>query len=523
MDNRERILELMQKGVLSVEEGLDLIESLSMQESNQTEEKEFTAHAQKEEKEQADADKEVIDEDSTQAEKDKLAEDLEKLANQINQYSVGIDILNKEIVELNSDLQEVEAELAKRKELNDEVYLQTADDLEGKIENDRMINELENKRTRLNAEIKKQTVEKNQRMKDMHSLKMKHWTGKAKQMTGNIDLPEEWRAGASETIDKAGKILDSGSRRLADILRETVEKTKDTMESVDWQEMKIKPSAKEKVSFEHEWLFESTTASILDFKNANGKIEFKPSMNDNIKVSANITIYEKIAEASPLKAFEARSVIDINEENFKFQVPNKNIKADLVVYLPERNYDYVGLNLLNGDVMFNELLARDIYLKVTNGDIVFNQVQASMLEVKATNGNISLHDTHLRDLLLNTENGDIRVTGEIQSLETATVNGDVLLTLHGSDLTRVIARSVQGDLKLSLPKESSLEIEAVTTLGDIQSRLSNTSTSQDEKVTGKSRRFYRLASEKLCRVTLQTNTGNILLKDTTNNTEEKGE
>ena len=43
MNNRERILELVSQGVLSVEEGLDLLESLSSQETKKTEAKEFTS------------------------------------------------------------------------------------------------------------------------------------------------------------------------------------------------------------------------------------------------------------------------------------------------------------------------------------------------------------------------------------------------------------------------------------------------------------------------------------------------
>src|SRR5699024_2664703 len=43
MDERERILELVREGVLSVDEGLDLLESIAKKESKQTEQREFTS------------------------------------------------------------------------------------------------------------------------------------------------------------------------------------------------------------------------------------------------------------------------------------------------------------------------------------------------------------------------------------------------------------------------------------------------------------------------------------------------
>lgn len=509
MDNRERILELVSQGVLSVEEGLDLLESLSKQETKQTEEKEFTSDESEAkeasvETEAEETETETETEDKNEEEIKNIEEELEILANQINQYSVGIDILNNDLASLNVERSEILEALAKEDDPKNKVYL-------------------ENKVETLNEEIKKVTVEKNKRMKDMHSLKMKRWTNKAKQFSGSIELPKEWREGASETIDKAGEIIDSSSQTLSNLLRETVKKTKDTLENIDWQDVKRDFTLKEEVTFEHEWLFEETSASILDFKNAKGDIEFKPSINDNIKISAEVTIYGKTDEATPLEALEKRSVIKIDEDHFTFHIPSKNIQANLVVYLPQRNYDYIRLNSFSGDVTFNEVLARDIYVKATSGDIVFNELEASMLEIKATNGDVTLGDVRLRDLLLSATNGDIRVVGTIQSLDTSTVNGDILLTLSGDELIQVTARSVQGDVKVSLPEDISLEIEAKTTLGKIESRLNGTEKSQLNKEKNRSYMFYRIGNAALCRVKLQTTSGNILLKDTNQNTEEKGE
>lgn len=508
MNNRERILELVSQGVLSVEEGLDLLESLSKQEAKKTEAKDFTSDEV--EPKETTVETEPVETEAkeeptkTTEETEYIEDELENLANQINQYSVGIDILNKELVNLKVERSQLETEQSEVEDPNQQKYL-------------------DNRIEQLNENIQKVTADKNERMKDMHSLMMKRWTTKAKQLSENIELPKEWREGANEAIDKASEIFGSSTRTLGSFLQETARKTKNTLENIDWQDLKKELAGKVETSFEHEWLFKNTTASILDIKNANGTIKFKPSIDDNMKISADIKIYGKVDEATPLDAFEARTVLTMDEDQFTFHIPSKSIKADLVVYLPQRNYDYIRLNTFRGDIEFNELLASDIYVKVTSGDVVFNQLEASMLEVEIANGDVQLKDILLRDLLLDATNGDIRVIGGVESLDTNTVNGDVLLTLSGDDLIQVRASSVQGDVKVSLPEKLTLEVEAKTTLGRIKSRLNGTEQSQVTTSRNQLHIFNRIGETALCRVKLQTTNGNILLKDTNENKKEKGE
>src|SRR5699024_4244418 len=104
-------------------------------------------------------------------------------------------------------------------------------------------------------------------------------------------------------------IFDETSKTLGDVFRQTMKSTRESLDNIDWKDIDFNLNVPRKVQseFDHEWLFEDTTATILDFKNANGNIQFKPSVNENIKISANIKFYGKVEEATPLAAFEARS------------------------------------------------------------------------------------------------------------------------------------------------------------------------------------------------------------------------
>jgi DUF4097 and DUF4098 domain-containing protein YvlB len=576
MDKRERILELVREGVLSVDEGLDLLDSIAKEESKRTEETEFTSDQADEtveetvepetEKETPNFEQDTTDaadaiddaEEQTKEDMKKHEEELEQLATEINRFSAEVDGINEELTEAKRNLAEVEEELQDRRNNLNEDYYEEKKELENEIINlqkqielismieevdnheelaslnkdltramerlrglenlsasDEKSKELQVKAEALREDVDRLTQVKNERLKELHSLKMKQWSTKAKQMSETIEIPNEWREGANKTIDKAGDIFEETSRTVGDIFRQTVATTKDALENVNWKDIEINlGGAKDPTEvFEHEWLFENTRATILDFKNANGDIQVKPSLNDNIKINANIRLYGTIDEADPIEAFEARSQISIDDDKFIFHVPNKNVAVDMIIYLPAREYDYIRLNSLNGDVTFNELNTRDIYVKATNGDIIFNDLTATMLEVKGTNGNITLKDIKLRDLLVGTVNGDVRVVGAVQSSDVKTTNGDIRITLHDDDLIRVAGGSVNGDVKISFPEQVGLEIEAKSTFGKVKSRLSDTQSTLSKEGRGKTHYFTRIGSGSICRVTAETTTGNVLFKD----------
>lgn len=572
MGERERILELVREGILSVDEALDLLESVANKESKKTEERDFVSEDIFEKKAEpveteveAEPEIEVEEEpiEATEEEKDiesnKIEEELEELANELNRYSVKIDEINEEITAKKQEVSEIEQDLADKKDVLTEEYFEKKSELENKLINLRkeielisLIEEIDstNELNSLNAdltkvmedlrdleaksltseeiqeadariaslqtEIQDLTDAKNEWLKEMHSLKMKHWTTKAKQMSESIEIPEEWRDNANKTMERASDIFAETSRSLGDVFRQTVRTTKDTINNMDWKDIDINFNLPKqaKVTFEDEWLFENTTATILDFKNANGDLIFKPSMNDSIKVVAKIKMHGNIQEATPKEAFEARSVIKIDEDQFTFHVPNRSVVADMIIYLPKRNYDYIRSNSFNGDVHFKEITTRDIFVKATNGNISIDDMQATMLEVKGTNGDITLTELYLRDLLVSTVNGGVRVVGEVQSSDVHTTNGDIRMTLSGNELIRVVGGSVNGDVKISLPEGVDLEIEAKSTFGKVQSRLSNIESSLEAAKKGKIHRLRRISDGEICRVKAQTTTGNVLFKDT---------
>ena len=65
----------------------------------------------------------------------------------------------------------------------------------------------------MQEEIKQLMDEKNELLKEMHDIKMKQWTTKAKQVSKNLDIPKEWREGEQKRLIKQVMFLVKHRKR----------------------------------------------------------------------------------------------------------------------------------------------------------------------------------------------------------------------------------------------------------------------------------------------------------------------
>ena len=226
---------------------------------------------------------------------------------------------------------------------------------------------------------------------------------------------------------------------------------------MEWKDINLKVPGVAATKFEHTFEYAETEATLIDVKLANGNVEFRLWDQPGVKVDAKIKLYGKMDAATPFDAFDARSQIDVDDERISFQIPNKRIRADLVFYLPTRTYDHVAVKLLNGNVTFDELVARDVYTKSTNGTIDFRKVDATMLEIEGVNGNILVQDGDILDAIIETVNGDVTLTATPQNTGISLVNGNIRITYKEDRLQKLNASSVNGNVKVALPQSVGFE------------------------------------------------------------------
>ena len=114
MGERERILELVREGIITVDEGLDLLESLANKETQETEKREFSTGQSDRKPVEPVTEKPTETEDETEQTAEdketmkKYEDELENLANEITRYSVEIDAINEELTTLKAELSDAE-------------------------------------------------------------------------------------------------------------------------------------------------------------------------------------------------------------------------------------------------------------------------------------------------------------------------------------------------------------------------------------------------------------------------------
>ncbi len=521
MNERERILDLVKKGVLSTEEALDLLEGIAKaKDESQIQRAADEVIAEKQEDrsqliddiEDFDLEKDLSNGEDELRQKEiddkaRLEQILDELATEANEASVELDEVNAEIQGVNAELKEARErlmELNTKEELGElgEDDLTTRQELEAEVKSlEESLETLRDERAGLEEQFK--------------NIRRNQWNHKKEKISQKMDIPEDWKEQATDTLNQVGGKVAEASTHLGHFLKKTFQAVSETVgDNVEWKDVNLRVPGVATQKFEKTFEFPETQASILDVKVANGNVQFEAWDEPGVKVEAKVKLYGKMDAVSPEAAFEERSQINVDDEHMSFQIPNKRVRADLVFYLPKRTYDHVSIKLLNGNILINELDVKDIYAKSTNGNIEIEQINASMLEIEGVNGNIQVNGGEILDSIIETVNGSVTMSATPQNIGISLVNGDIRLTLKEETLRRLNANSVNGNVKVAFPEALGLEGTVKTSLGSINSRLSEYEIVRQKKERMNQLLQFRRVTENVAQIELSTTTGNIYLKDT---------
>ena len=512
MNERERILELVKKGVLSTDEALDLLEEMGKKIQSETtetqnEETQYSVDNIMDDTAFEHTEESQEDVEDRQAQDQKNLEDiLDRLATESNQASVDLDEVMVEIDGLKATLAEVREALM---ELNtkEELDALTEAELEVRIALEEEIKELEWTLSELYDE--KANLEG-----QLKNIRRSQWSQKKEEFQQKMDIPEDWKEQANETFSQVGEKVVDVTNQMGKFLKKTFKTVSQSVsENVEWKDINVKFPGVATTKLEKEYLFEEVTATILDIQVANGQLQFKFWDKEEIKVETMIKLYGKMDTATPLAAFEERSQIDLTEDRFVFKVPNKRVRVDAIFYLPQRTYDYAAFKLLNGDIEIQGFEVKDIYVKSTNGDVTLEELKASMLEISGVNGNITICSGRIIDSIIDSVNGSVRMKTVPENLSVNLVNGDIRLTLNDEKLRRLKANTVNGDVKISLPLKQGLEGTATSSLGKIHNRLTDFEVVREKNERMNQLLQFRRVNDEMATIELTSTTGNIYLKN----------
>lgn len=531
MKERERVLELVKKGILTSEEALILLENMATEKDEKQIEKaaekvdtQNIGTTNKEDQvadlmdalEKGESEGPTVDsfeentQDSAEKDRESLERILDELATKANRASAELDEVNAEIAGIKEEIKEVVEEIG---------TLDTKEELDALTEDEQVQRkDLHVLLAQLEEKLATQSTEKTALEEELKNIRKEQWKGQWNDTKEKVSsqFSEEWKDQATDTFNQVGgKVAEVGGQ-VGEFLKKTFNSFSDTMnDNVEWKDIKMKVPGVATTKFEHEFNYPNPQASLIDVKVANGTVVFKTWDQEDVKVEAKIKLYGKMAGDSPMEAFLERSDIDVDDETISFQVPNKRVKADLTFYLPKRTYDHVSVKLLNGNVLVEELTAKDVYTKSTNGTITFKKIDATMLEIEGVNGEIKVLEGTILDNIIETVNGDVSISAAPESLSVSLINGDIRITAKEKTLRRVEASSANGNIKLALPNDLGVEGQVKTNLGSINSRLTDIEVVREKKDRGNQQlHFRRVLEESMAQINASTTTGSIFLKDT---------
>lgn len=531
MKERERVLELVKKGILTSEEALILLENMATEKDEKQIEKaaekvdtQNIGTTNKEDQvadlmdalEKGESEGPTVDsfeenkQDSAEKDRENLERILDELATKANRASAELDEVNAEIAGIKEEIKEVAEEIG---------TLDTKEELDALTEDEQVQRkDLHVLLAQLEEKLATQSTEKTALEEELKNIRKEQWKGQWNDTKEKVSsqFSEEWKDQATDTFNQVGgKVAEVGGQ-VGEFLKKTFNSFSDTMnDNVEWKDIKMKVPRVATTKFEHEFNYPNPQASLIDVKVANGTVVFKTWDQEDVKVEAKIKLYGKMAGDSPMEAFLERSDIDVDDETISFQVPNKRVKADLTFYLPKRTYDHVSVELLNGNVLVEELTAKDVYTKSTNGTITFKKIDATMLEIEGVNGEIKVLEGTILDNIIETVNGDVSISAAPESLSVSLINGDIRITAKEKTLRRVEASSANGNIKLALPNNLGVEGQVKTNLGSINSRLTDIEVVREKKDRGNQQlHFRRVLEESMAQINASTTTGSIFLKDT---------
>lgn len=531
MKERERVLELVKKGILTSEEALILLENMATEKDEKQIEKaaekvdtQNIGTTNKEDQvadlmdalEKGESEGPTVDsfeentQDSAEKDRENLERILDELATKANRASAELDEVNAEIAGIKEEIKEVAEEIG---------TLDTKEELDALTEDEQVQRkDLHVLLAQLEEKLATQSTEKTALEEELKNIRKEQWKGQWNDTKEKVSsqFSEEWKDQATDTFNQVGgKVAEVGGQ-VGEFLKKTFNSFSDTMnDNVEWKDIKMKVPGVATTKFEHEFNYPNPQASLIDVKVANGTVVFKTWDQEDVKVEAKIKLYGKMAGDSPMEAFLERSDIDVDDETISFQVPNKRVKADLTFYLPKRTYNHVSVKLLNGNVLVEELTAKDVYTKSTNGTITFKKIDATMLEIEGVNGEIKVLEGTILDNIIETVNGDVSISAAPESLSVSLINGDIRITAKEKTLRRVEASSANGNIKLALPNDLGVEGQVKTNLGSINSRLTDIEVVREKKNRGNQQlHFRRVLEESMAQINASTTTGSIFLKDT---------
>ncbi|MDQ0269052.1 DUF4097 family beta strand repeat-containing protein [Cytobacillus purgationiresistens] len=204
---------------------------------------------------------------------------------------------------------------------------------------------------------------------------------------------------------------------------------------------------------------------------SNGSVKVLPWGQKDVRIECQAKVYRAETQDEARKNFLGDVVFTINEEKLRFSTQQKWIKLNVIIYVPDKNYEKLKVRTFNGPIESENIRVESFKAKTANGKINVQHLHSKHAEMETVHGQISAVKSTIDHLEAETINGTIKVDGDYEKVDIHSFNGDVYCSVSGSRCEYVEAKATTGSLDIELPHFKPVNGELKTNLGSFNVHL----------------------------------------------------
>lgn len=263
-----------------------------------------------------------------------------------------------------------------------------------------------------------------------------------------------------------------------------------------------------------EFNFDNVTFRSFTIRIATGDVIIRSWDKDQMKVRAVLAVHEKarsirqLSEEKLWDYFFSQTVLDISSDSFIFESKNELLKTDLVITIPKRLYEQVKIQLLNGNLKYDDTAAEDAIIKTRHGDIRSSGASGKFLSTESADGEIFFKRSTVENVDMSTAKGDIALQGNFLTTIAKAAQGDVEYILENETSSAADLEALNGDIRIQIPPTWNVDGTLGTKKEKIYFDLKNAKIWDDAERTF----VFTQNAEEISMATLQAKVGNGIIK-----------
>ncbi|MBF2347239.1 DUF4097 family beta strand repeat protein [Listeria seeligeri] len=206
-----------------------------------------------------------------------------------------------------------------------------------------------------------------------------------------------------------------------------------------------------------EFNFDNVTFRSFTIRVATGDVIIRSWDKDQMKIRAVLAVHEKarsirqLSEEKIWDYFFSQTMLDISPDSFTFESKNELLKTDLVITIPKRLYEQVKIQLLNGNLKYDDTAAEDAIIKTRHGDIRSSGASGKFLSTESADGEIFFKRSTVENIDMSTAKGDIALQGNFLTTIAKAAQGDVEYILENETSSAADLEALNGDIRIQIP------------------------------------------------------------------------